>query len=61
MAQQPWCRKVTIKEDRRLRSAGWLNGLGGKKQQSAKIEVWHRRDGSTASATKSNNQKRRIE
>jgi hypothetical protein len=29
MAQRSWCRKATIKEDRRLALAQWRNGLGG--------------------------------
>jgi hypothetical protein len=57
MAQWPWCRKVTVKEDRRLASAQWFHGLGGEKQQSKGIEDWHRHDGSTALAAKSKNQK----
>jgi hypothetical protein len=34
MAQWPLHRKATTNRDGRLASAQWLNGLGGKKQQS---------------------------
>jgi hypothetical protein len=57
MAQRPLGRKATIKDDRRLASAQWLNGLGGERQQTKGIEDWHWRDGSMALAAKSNNQK----
>jgi hypothetical protein len=44
-----------------LASAQWLNGLGSKKQQLKGMEDWHRRDGSTALAAKSNSQKWQID
>jgi hypothetical protein len=46
MAQRPLRRKATIKDDRRLASAQWLNGLGSKSQQSKGIKDWHWHDGS---------------
>jgi hypothetical protein len=57
MAQRPRRRKATIEEDRRLALVRWFNGLGSEKQQSNGIEDWDGRDGSTALAAKSNNQK----
>jgi hypothetical protein len=58
MAQQPLHRKATIKADRRLAVVRWLNSFGNNKQQLKGMEDWHWRDGSTALAAKSNNQKR---
>jgi hypothetical protein len=36
MAQRPWQQKATIKRNIRLALGPWLDGHGGKKQQSKK-------------------------
>jgi hypothetical protein len=53
--------KARIKDERRLTSARWLNGLGSKNQQSKGIEDQHWCNGSTALSAKSKNQKRQID